>query len=99
MLTGYARKQNGPGDAFWTATQGGIVGASSGATGQSTNAVAVTFNAPIGPGLGLLTHFGLWDAVSGGNFLGSGPLVTQALVNAGDQAPSFPPGTLIVQRT
>lgn len=30
------------------------------------------------------THLGLWDSVSGGNFLGGGPLSSPATVNDGD---------------
>lgn len=33
---------------------------------------------------GTYTHLGLWDAVSGGNFLGGGPLSSPATVNDGD---------------
>jgi hypothetical protein len=33
---------------------------------------------------GTYTHLGLWDAVSGGNFLGGGPLSSPATVHDGD---------------
>lgn len=33
---------------------------------------------------GTYTHLGLWDSVSGGNFLGGGPLSSPATVNDGD---------------
>lgn len=33
---------------------------------------------------GTYTHIGMWDAASGGNFLGGGPLSSPATVNDGD---------------
>lgn len=33
---------------------------------------------------GTYTHIGIWDAVTGGNFLGGGPLSSPATVNDGD---------------
>lgn len=33
---------------------------------------------------GTYTHIGLWDAATGGNFLGGGPLSSPATVNDGD---------------
>ena len=33
---------------------------------------------------GTYTHIGMWDAVTGGNFLGGGPLSSPATVNDGD---------------
>jgi hypothetical protein len=33
---------------------------------------------------GTYTHIGMWDAPSGGNFLGGGPLSSPATVNDGD---------------
>jgi hypothetical protein len=44
---------------------------------------------------GTLPYFGVWDAVSGGNFRGSGALSPAAVVNIGDQA-RFLAGALTV---
>jgi hypothetical protein len=44
---------------------------------------------------GTITYFGLWDAVSAGNFRGSGALTASKVVNAGDTA-RFVVGALTV---
>jgi len=44
---------------------------------------------------GTVTHFGVWDASSGGNFRGSGVLATPKTVNSGDTA-RFLAGTLTI---
>jgi hypothetical protein len=44
------------------------------------------------------THFGIWDAASGGNFLGGGELTTAKTVGPGDTA-TFAIGELTVVAT
>jgi hypothetical protein len=83
----YARVQRDPLDANWTAA--------SATDGKTDNAAAVTFPAPSGS-WGLVTHFGIFDAPSGGNLLIHGALTVPKTVNASDPAPSFGIGALAV---
>ena len=41
-----------------------------------------------------MTHFGVHDAVSGGNLLIWGALTVSKTINNGDAAPTFPAGSL-----
>ena len=84
---GYARVNVPPSDVNWKATQGGTTGASSGNTGITTNAVLVAFPTPTA-GWGTVTHFGIWDAPTGGNLLVWSALGAGRLIATGD-APSF----------
>lgn len=93
--TGYARAQLDPSATNWRNTQNSGTGASSGTSGQTANAVVITFPAPTGP-WGVATHFGIWDALSGGNLLYQAPLAAAKTINSGDPAPTFPVGTLTV---
>jgi len=52
----------------------------SGNAQRTRNVTALLFQVPAGT----YTHIGMWDAQSGGNFLGGGPLSTPATVNDGD---------------
>lgn len=88
----YARAQQNPSDTNWTATQGGTSGVSSGSTGNTTNATVINFPTP-SAGWGLVTHFGIYDAASGGNLIMFGSLGTPKTINTGD-AVSYPVGTL-----
>lgn len=95
---GYARASAGKADASWNATQGGTAGASSGTDGTTENAATVSFGAPSAnwnSGADI-THFALFDAVSGGNMLFYGTLTTAKRVYSGDAAPTFPAGSLAV---
>lgn len=83
----YARVQRDPLDANWT-------GASS-TNGVTDNAAAITFPSPTA-NWGTITHFGIWDASSGGNLLVHGALTTPKTVNNGDAAPSFATGALVI---
>lgn len=83
----YSRVQRDPSDANWTAPDN--------TGGVTANASAITFPAPTG-NWGTVTHVGIWDAATGGNFLASGPLATPKTVNANDAAPSFAAGALVV---
>lgn len=53
---------------------------SSGNAKRTRNVTALLFQVPAGT----YTHIGMWDASTGGNFLGGGPLSTAATVNDGD---------------
>src|SRR5688572_3278370 len=83
----YARVQRDPLDANWTAA--------SATDGLTDNAAALTFPAPTA-NWGVVTHFAILDATSGGNFLVYGALTQSKTVNNGDAAPNFPIGTLDV---
>ena len=82
--------------ANWAGTQSaGSTTASSGTGGASSNNGAVTFPAPTA-NWGSVTHFGIWDALSGGNLLVYGALTVPKTVNNGDAAPSFAAAALAV---
>lgn len=83
----YARVQRDPLDANWTAA--------SATAGLTDNAAALTFPSPTA-NWGVVTHFGIWDAASGGNMLIHGALGTPKTINNGDAAPSFATGDLDV---
>jgi hypothetical protein len=89
----YARVASTPSDTAWTATQGGTSGASSGTGGTTDNATDITFPAPTA-NWGVVTHFGIFDASSGGNLLIWGALTTPKTINSGDPAPKFVAGAL-----
>jgi hypothetical protein len=87
----YARVSITPSNTNFNATQGGTSGVSSGSGGNTTNAVAITFPAP-SASWGTVTHYGVFDASSGGNLLVWGALNTPKTINNGDAAPSFSAG-------
>jgi len=91
----YARVQAGPSQSAWTSTQGSTSGPSTGTGGMSTNIVAITFPAPTAD-WGTVTHFGLFDAPTGGNLLMQTALAQPRSVLAGDPAPRFPVSGLSV---
>ncbi len=91
----YARVQNNPGNANWNGTHGSTTGVSSGTGGQISNAVLLSFPAPTGT-WGTVTHFGIFDASSGGNLLFYGALTSSRLIQSGDGAPVFAAGSLTV---
>ena len=91
----YARVNLAPSDTNWTATQGGTSGASSGTTGQTSNAVAITFPTPTA-NWGTISHVAQHSASSAGNPYTYGTLGTPKTVNNGDPAPSFAVGALTV---
>lgn len=96
--TGYARVKAAAGGSMaltdWKSTQNDNV-ASTGTGGQTSNTNAVTFGSPTG-NWGTITHFGIFDAVSGGNLLFWAALSQSKTVNNGDAAPSFAAGQLTV---
>lgn len=78
----------------WSGTQGaGTTSASNGTTGLISNNVTFTFAAPV-EDWGTITEFGLFDALTGGNFIIGNVLARNRLVEAGDEAPIFRPGML-----
>lgn len=85
---GYTRIACNPGDANWTAA--------SATDGITTNAVAITFPQP-SAAWGTVTHFGIFDAATGGNLLLHGPLIASRVVGPGDVPPDFWAGALTVQ--
>lgn len=62
--------------------------------GESQNAVGVEFVEPTDT-WGTVTHFGIFDAASGGNLLRWGPLTTPRTIGAGF-VPYFPAGQLVI---
>lgn len=92
---GYARVEITSGTGAWTATQGGTSGASSGTGGMTTNASTISFPTP-SASWGTVTHFGLYDAATGGNLLLYGALTSSKVINEGDSV-SFAAGALSFQ--
>lgn len=80
----YARATLNPLDANWSAPSSG--------NGATANIGAITFATPTA-NWGTVTHFGLFDATSGGNLLIWGSLSPAAIINIGDTV-SFQPGQL-----
>lgn len=80
----------------WAGTQSaGSTTASTGTGGQTSNNGAITFPAPTA-NWGTVTHFGIFDAATGGNLLFHGALTTAKTVNNGDAAPSFNAAALTI---
>lgn len=91
----YARAAAGPGLTAWKGTHGTTSGASSGNTGVTQNAIVITFPTPSAD-WGSITHYAIFDALSGGNMLFQGPLQSPKTVNNGDPAPSFLADSLVL---
>ncbi len=92
----YARVAYGCSLANWAGTQSaGSTVASSGSSGATSNNNAVTFPAP-SANWGSVTHWGIFDSVSGGNLLYHGALTAPKTVNNGDAAPSFAAGAFVL---
>lgn len=66
--------------------------ATSGTDGATENTNAITFPTASGS-WGTITHFGIWDASSGGNLYYHGALTVSKTVGSGDTV-SFPIGAL-----
>jgi hypothetical protein len=88
---GYSRPGFPPSDANFTATQGGTSGNSTGTTGATSNATNLTMPTPTGP-WGTVTHWGLYDAATGGNLVLWDALATPREITTGDPAPTFAAG-------
>jgi hypothetical protein len=92
----YARATVASSLANWAGTQSaGSTVASSGTGGQTSNNGAIAFPAPTA-NWGLITHFGIYDASSGGNLLIWGALAVSKTVNNGDAAPQFNAAALTI---
>ena len=83
----YARIDVPPLDANWDAT--------SGTDGLTANTSVITFPSPTA-NWGVITHFGIFDALTTGNLLYHGALTASKTVNSGDPAPTFPAGSLTI---
>jgi hypothetical protein len=92
----YARVAVASSLASWAGTQSaGSTTASSGTGGTTSNNGAIAFPAPA-EGWGTVTHYGVYDASSGGNLLFYAALGANRTINAGDTV-SFPAGQLTFQ--
>lgn len=93
----YARPSLAANTTNWAATNGATLttNPSSGNTGTTSNNAVITFNTPSGS-WGTVTHFGIFDALSGGNLLFWGALSASKLVQSGD-AVSIPISNLQIQ--
>lgn len=92
----YARVAVASALANWAGTQStGSTAVSSGTGGQTSNNGAITFPAPTA-NWGTCTHFGIFDASSGGNLLYWAPLTVSKTVNNGDAAPAFAAAALTI---
>lgn len=91
----YARVGVTSGTSAWNNTQGNTTGASTGADGTIENAAPVNFPTP-SAGWGTVTHFGVYDAASGGNLLFYAALSVAKTINTGDTV-SFAAGALSLQ--
>jgi hypothetical protein len=81
--------------ANWAGTQSaGSTVASTGTGGQTSNNGAVTFPTPSGS-WGTVSHFGIFDASTGGNLLFHAALADPKAINSGDSV-SFAAGALTV---
>lgn len=81
--------------ANWAGTQSaGSTTASSGTGGQTSNNGSITFPTPSG-NWGTVSHFGIYDAASGGNLLFWGSLTIAKTINQNDTV-SFAAGSLTV---
>lgn len=93
----YARVAVASSLANWAGTQAAAsTTASTGTSGTTSNNGAITFPAPTA-NWGVVTHFGIYDAASGGNLLFWGALTASKTINNGDAAPSFAAAQLSIQ--
>jgi len=83
---GYARVSTSPSD--WSEAAAGII----------TSVADITFPQPSGS-WGLISHVALFDAASGGNILGSAPVVSPVTVDDTSTVPNFVAGTLRIHQT
>lgn len=81
--------------ANWSGTQGaGSTDASNGTGGQTSNNTHITFPNPTST-WGTVTHFGIYDAQTGGNLLFWGTLTIAKTINQADTV-TFPAGSLAI---
>jgi hypothetical protein len=85
----YARVSVARSLANFAGTQGaGTTVASTGTGGASSNNTVITFPSPTAS-WGTVTHYGLFDASTGGNLFFHGALTTARVINSGDGPISF----------
>lgn len=89
---GYARVAVSVASGSWSAP------ATNGSVRQITNAGAVAFAAATGSDWTSATYFGIWDALTTGNFKRGAALTTAKTVQVGDVA-SFAIGDLVINET
>lgn len=70
---GYAREPSTNNNTNWPAAVSGV----------KSNGTAITMDTPSGS-WGTVSHFGIWDASSGGNFWFGGALAVSKAINSGD---------------
>jgi len=95
-----------PGDATGTSEiadsgyirKAGSFGVPGATDGTCANDVEVLFNALADVATLNLSYFGIWDASTVGNYLGSGALATTKDFSQGD-VPRFPVGSLVATRS
>jgi len=92
----YARVAVSGATSSWKGTHGSTSGASAGTNGTISNAAAITFPSPTA-NWGTVSHWGQYDASSGGNLLVCAALTTSKTINNGDAAPSFAIDALTIQ--
>jgi len=93
----YARQSVTSALANWAGTQSaGSTTASTGTGGTTSNNGTITFPAPTA-NWGVVTHFGVYDAVTTGNLLWWAALTVNKTINNGDAAPSFAAAALTFQ--
>jgi len=83
----YARVDNPPLDANWSATAAG--------DGETDNVADIVFPAPTA-NWGNVSHMAILDATTAGNMLIYDTLGTTKTVNSGDPAPKFSAAALVV---
>lgn len=93
----YARMAVTRGTSSWNGTHGNTTGASSGTGGTISNASAITWSSAPTANWGVVTHFAIYDASSGGNMWICQALTASKTINNGDAAPSFGAGALTIQ--
>lgn len=92
---GYARVAVTSSLANWAGTQAAASTAvSSGTGGQTSNNAAITFATPSAT-WGTVSHFGIYDAASGGNLLFWGALTISKTINQSDTV-TFPAASLTI---
>lgn len=93
---GYARQAVSSSLANWAGTQAALsTTASTGTNGTTSNNNPVSFGTTSGS-WGTVTHFGLFDALSGGNLLFWAALTTPQTIGSG-ATPSFAASSLTIQ--
>jgi hypothetical protein len=98
--TGYARTSISATTAsaiFGGAHVAGAAPATNGTKQEVSNSAIITLPAPSGT-WGTCTYVGLWDAVTGGNFLMSAPMASSIAPLAGNPAPTIAVGAFVIDQ-